>query len=41
MQKILQNKDLKISLIFTFVGLVASIFAGLYQISMFSEDIKQ
>lgn len=41
MQKILQNKDLKISFIFSFIGLVASICAGVYQISMLTENIKQ
>lgn len=41
MQKIQQNKDLKISLIFTLIGLIASICAGLYQISMFNEEMKQ
>lgn len=41
MHKILQNKDLKTSLIFTTIGLIASICVGLYQISMFTEDIKQ
>lgn len=40
MPKILQNKDLKISLIFAFIGLIASIFAGMYQISMLTEDLK-
>ncbi len=41
MHKILQNEDLKSSLIFAFIGLIASIFAALYQISMFTEDLKQ
>lgn len=41
MAKILQKKDLKVSLIFTFVGLIASLFAGIYQISMFTESVKQ
>ncbi len=41
MQKILQNKKLRTSLIFSFIGLVASICAGVYQISMLNEDIKQ
>jgi len=41
MQKILNSKDLKISLIFTLIGLIASIFAAMYQISMFTVDIKQ
>jgi len=41
MKKILQNKDLKISLIFSLVGLIASIFVALYQISAFSESIEQ
>jgi hypothetical protein len=39
--KILKSKDLKISLVFTFIGLIASICVAIYQISMFSEDIKQ
>jgi membrane protease YdiL (CAAX protease family) len=41
MQNLLKNKDLKISLIFTAIGIIASTYAGLYQISMFTEDIKQ
>jgi membrane protease YdiL (CAAX protease family) len=41
MQNLLKHKDLKISLIFTAIGILASICAGLYQISMFNEDIKK
>lgn len=41
MKKIRLNKDLKISLIFSLIGLVASLFVGMYQISMFSDQIEQ
>lgn len=41
MPKILQTKDLKVSLIFTVIGLIASICVGVYQISMLTENIKQ
>lgn len=41
MQKLLQNKDFRISLIFSFIGLVASICAGVYQISTLTEGLKQ
>jgi len=41
MKKILQNKDMKISLVFSLIGLIASIFVGIYQISMFSEPMEQ
>lgn len=41
MQKIVQSKNIKISLFFAFIGGVASIFVAYYQISMFSEITKQ
>lgn len=41
MEKAIKNKDLKVSLIFTFIGLIASIFAAMYQITMLTEVIKQ
>ncbi len=41
MRKILQNKDLRISLIFTPIGLVASIYVAWYQVSMFNDAIMQ
>lgn len=41
MKKILQSKDFKVSLIFALIGLIASICAGLYQISMLTEGLKQ
>lgn len=41
MGKILQNKDIRISLIFTLIGLIASLFAAMYQVSIFSQSIKQ
>lgn len=41
MGKIMQNKDFKVSLIFTLIGLIASIFAAMYQITMFTESMKQ
>lgn len=41
MKKILQSKDFKICLIFSFIGLIASLSATLYQISIFSEAVKQ
>lgn len=41
MWKISHSKDLKLSLLFSALGLVASIFVVYYQISMFTENIKQ
>lgn len=41
MEKITKNKDLKVSLTFTVVGLIASIFAAIYQIAMLNESMKQ
>lgn len=41
MEKTMQNKDFKVSLIFSLIGLIASIFAVMYQISMLTEIMKQ
>jgi hypothetical protein len=41
MKKILQSNDFKISLLFTAIGLIASICVAYYQISLFSEAIRQ
>ena len=41
MGKILQNKDVRVSLIFTLIGFIASLFAAMYQVSVFSQNIKQ
>jgi len=41
MQQISKNKDLKITLVFTLVGLIAGFFTGLYQASIATEELKQ
>lgn len=41
MNNVLKSKDLKISLLLAFEGLVASAFVAMYQIQMFSSEIKQ
>ncbi len=41
MEKVIKNKDLKISFIFTFIGLVASVIAAMYQITMLTDSMKQ
>lgn len=41
MEKAIKNKDFKISLIFTLVGIIGSIFAAIYQITMLTESMKQ
>lgn len=41
MEKAMQNEDFKVSLIFSLIGLIASILAAMYQISMLTEVIKQ
>lgn len=41
MQQVKQNKDFKISLIFTIIGIFASVCIAYYQISMFSESTKE
>jgi len=41
MQNLQKNKDLRSSLIFATIGIIASVCAGLYQISMFNEEVKQ
>lgn len=41
MEKAMKNKDLKVSLIFTFIGLIASIMAAIYQIPMLTDSLKQ
>ena len=40
-KKIIRSKDFEISLIFSIIGLIASIFIGIYQISTFTEIMKQ
>lgn len=40
MEKILNSKDIKTSIIFTFIGLVASTFVAIYQLPTFSESTK-
>lgn len=37
----MKNKDIKISLIFTFIGLIAGMFLAVYQVSMATEIMKQ
>ena len=41
MKKMLKSKDFKISLIFSIIGLIASIFLGIYQTSNFTETMEQ
>ncbi len=41
MEKVIKNKDLKISFIFTFIGLIASLIAAIYQITMLTDSMKQ
>lgn len=37
----MKNKDIKISLIFTIIGLIAGMFLAAYQVSMATEIMKQ
>lgn len=41
MEKVIKSKDFKISIIFTIIGLIGSIFAAMYQITMVTESMKQ
>lgn len=41
MSNVLKSKDLKISLLLALEGLIASAFVAMYQIQMFSTEIKQ
>ncbi len=41
MKKIRLSEDLKTSLLFTLIGLVASVFVALYQITMLTEELQQ
>jgi len=39
-EEIMKNKDIKYSLIFTLIGLIAGIFVGVYQVSTATEELK-
>lgn len=41
MEKVIKNKDLKISFIFTFIGLIASLIAAMYQMTVLTDSMKQ
>lgn len=41
MQRIIKNKDMKLSLAFSLIGLVAGFLTGLYQASILSEELNQ
>ena len=40
MKNKINSRNLKISLLFTAAGIVASAFAAMYQLDMFSDEIK-
>lgn len=40
-KKIIRSKDFKISFMLSIIGLIASVFMGIYQISTFTETMKQ
>ena len=41
MKNKINSRNLKISLLFTAAGIVASAFAAMYQLDMFSDEIKK
>lgn len=40
-KKMLKSKDFKTSLTFSIIGLIASVFLGVYQTSTFTESMEQ
>lgn len=41
MKKLIKRKDLKISLIFTLIGIISSVFTAIYQLAMLTDSMKQ